>query len=152
MHREANGHAHRRCTHSPLLGATMCRHMHGAVPPRNELTGLDHASRCVEYVRNARRPARIMYIRVAACTAYNVRPYATSMAYDTLKHVFSFKSHIHREHTTWALTITPHPRRSAGALSADLQALVIQVLHVPDTPRPVRSRVRHAHARPTFGQ
>ena len=48
-------------------------------------------------------------------------------------HAFSFKSHMHREHTTWALTITPHPLRSAGALSADLQALVIQVLHVPDT-------------------
>ena len=56
-------------------------------------------------------------------------------------HAFSFKNRIHREHTTWALTITPHPLRSAGALSADLQALVIQVLHVPDTPRPVRSRV-----------
>ena len=31
---------------------------------------------------------------------------------------FSFKSHIHREHTTWALTITLHPLRSAGASNA----------------------------------
>ena len=66
------------------------------------------------------------------------------------RNAFSFKSHIHREHTTWALTITPQALRSAGALSADLQALVIQVLHVPDTPRPVRSRVSHAPARPTY--
>ena len=85
---------------------------------------------------------------------YTVPPPRAAGPESSTRHpdAFSFKNHIHREHTTWVLTITPHRLRSAGALSAGLQALVIQVLHVPDTPRPVRSRVRHAHARPTFGQ
>ena len=53
--------------------------------------------------------------------------------------IFIQESHTRKTHATWALAVTARTLRSAGALRADLQALVIQVLHVPDTPRPVSS-------------
>ena len=70
---------------------------------------------------------------------------------ESLKCIFIQETNTRETNATWALAATSCSLRPAGALRADLQALVIQVLHVPDTSRPVCSRVRHAHARPTFG-
>ena len=55
-------------------------------------------------------------------------------------------------HLTWALRTLPTYYATASALSAGCNALVIQVLHAPDTLRPICRRVRHTDACPTFGE
>eukprot|EP01043_Picozoa_sp_COSAG02_P008629 COSAG02_NODE_280_length_25797_cov_66.644447_8_plen_168_part_00 len=55
-------------------------------------------------------PKRAQYARFSGECVAAPAP-AADMQNVPRRNAFSFKSHIHREHTTWALTITPHPRR-----------------------------------------
>ena len=66
-----------------------------------------------------------------------------------------FHSHLQTQTqvtTIWAFHTLPTYFPTASALCASHSALVIQVLHVSDPFGPVRRRVRHTYARPTFGE
>ena len=65
---------------------------------------------------------------------------------------FSFTITHTNRHLTWALRTLPTYYATASALCAGCNALVIQVLHVPDTLRPICRCVRHTNACPTFGE
>ena len=82
-----------------------------------------------------------------------ILPRARELVNDTRRRrAFSFTITNTNRHPTWALRTLPTYYAIASALRAGYNALVIQVLHVPDTFRPICRRVRYTDACPTFGE